>query len=42
MGVQRPSLSRELKKMRNEKLIDFDAKSITIRDMKALKRLHTE
>jgi len=42
LGVQRPSLSRELKKMRNEKLITFDAKSITIRDIKALKRLHTE
>lgn len=42
LGVQRPSLSRELKKMRNENLIAFDAKSITIRDMEALKRLHTE
>lgn len=29
-GVQRPSLSRELKKMRNDGLVEFDAKSITI------------
>ncbi|MDJ0304758.1 Crp/Fnr family transcriptional regulator [Dehalobacter sp.] len=30
IGVQRTSLSRELQKMKNEKLIDFDFKSITI------------
>ncbi len=42
LGVQRPSLSRELKKMRNENLIAYDAKSITIIDMETLKRLHTE
>lgn len=42
LGVQRPSLSRELNKMRNENLIAFDAKNITIKNMEALKRLHTE
>jgi CRP-like cAMP-binding protein len=42
LGVQRPSLSRELKKMRNENLIAYDAKSITIINIEALKRLHTE
>ena len=29
-GVQRPSLSRELKKMRDDELVEFDSKSITI------------
>ncbi len=32
-GVQRPSLSRELKKMCNDGLVEYDAKSITIRDL---------
>lgn len=32
MGVQRTSLSRELQKMKNEGLIDYDADSITILD----------
>ncbi len=32
-GVKRPSLSRELKKMRNDGLVEYDAKSITIRDL---------
>lgn len=31
-GVQRPSLSRELKKMRNDGLIEYDSKSITIKN----------
>lgn len=31
-GIQRPSLSRELKKMRDEKLIDYDHKYIEILD----------
>lgn len=31
-GIQRPSLSRELAKMRSEGLIEFDAKTITILD----------
>jgi CRP-like cAMP-binding protein len=30
IGVQRTSLSRELQKMKNENLIDFDSKTITI------------
>jgi CRP-like cAMP-binding protein len=36
-GVQRPSLSRELNKMRKDGLIEYDAYSITILDEKALK-----
>lgn len=36
-GVQRPSLSRELKKMRNDELIEYDAKSITICDLNIVK-----
>jgi len=32
-GVQRPSLSRELKKMRNDGLVKYDAKSIYICDL---------
>ncbi len=31
-GVQRPSLFRELKKMKKEGLIDYDHKSIVILD----------
>lgn len=30
LGVQRPSLFRELKKMKNEKIIDYNSKQITI------------
>lgn len=30
LGVQRPSLFRELKKMRDEHVIDYDSKSITL------------
>lgn len=36
-GVQRTSLSRELKKMKEEGLIDFDNKSITVLDRNILK-----
>lgn len=36
LGIQRTSLSRELNKMRGEGLIDFDAKTITIRDFTSL------
>lgn len=36
IGVQRTSLSRELQKMKNDGLIDFDAFSITIVDMSIL------
>jgi CRP-like cAMP-binding protein len=39
LGVQRPSLSRELNKMREDGLIAFDAKSITILNMEELKNL---
>jgi len=35
-GVQRPSLSRELNKMRKDGLIEYDAYSITILDLKLL------
>ncbi len=30
-GIERPSLQRELKKMKTEELIDYDAKSITLK-----------
>lgn len=33
LGIQRPSLSRELNKMRTDGLIEYDAKTITIKDM---------
>lgn len=33
LGVQRPSLSRELSKMRKQGLLEYDAKTITIKDM---------
>ncbi len=42
IGVQRTSLSRELNKMRKEKLIDFDNKYIIIHDVDLLKNLHVE
>lgn len=32
LGVQRPSLSRELSKMRKEGLIDYDLKTITLKE----------
>ncbi|MDD4570826.1 MAG: Crp/Fnr family transcriptional regulator [Tepidanaerobacteraceae bacterium] len=35
-GIQRPSLSRELNKMRAEGLIEFDAKTITIKNLKII------
>ncbi|MDD3307476.1 MAG: Crp/Fnr family transcriptional regulator [Acetobacterium sp.] len=34
-GIQRSSLSRELSKMRQDGLIDFDAKTVTIKDLDA-------
>ena len=34
-GIQRPSLSRELNKMRKDGLIDYDAYSITIINIKS-------
>jgi len=36
MGIQRPSLSRELIKMRKEEIIEFDKKVIIIKDIGAL------
>jgi Mn-dependent DtxR family transcriptional regulator len=33
IGVQRPSLLRELNKMRTDGLIEYDAHSITIKDI---------
>lgn len=36
-GIQRPSLSRELNKMRKDGLIEFDSRSITIKDLGILK-----
>ncbi|KXZ39504.1 cAMP-binding domain of CRP or a regulatory subunit of cAMP-dependent protein kinases [Alkalithermobacter thermoalcaliphilus JW-YL-7 = DSM 7308] len=37
LGVQRPSLSRELIRMKNEKLIDYDKNSITITNKSIIK-----
>ncbi len=39
-GIQRPSLSRELNKMRKDGLIEYDAYSITIIHMKLLNYSH--
>lgn len=41
LNVSRPSMSRELCKMRNEKVIDFHLKSFSILDIKALKSMST-
>jgi len=38
MGIQRPSLSRELIKMREEGIIEFDKKVIIIKDMGSLSK----
>lgn len=38
LGIQRPSLSRELMKMRDAGLIDFSRDTITIKDIHALKQ----
>lgn len=37
-GIQRPSLSRELNKMRKDNLLEYDGHSITIKDLSILKR----
>lgn len=37
LGIQRTSLSRELNKMKKDGLVDFDAHSITVKDLKILK-----
>jgi len=39
IGIQRPSLSRELSKMREEEIIEFDREVIIIKDMSALNKL---
>ncbi len=39
LGIQRTSLSRELAKMKNDGLIDYDIKSITIADRSLIKGL---
>ncbi|HSH36268.1 helix-turn-helix domain-containing protein [Schnuerera sp.] len=36
LGIQRPSLFRELRKMKEEKLIDYNHKSIVILDTKII------
>ncbi|MBM7869132.1 CRP-like cAMP-binding protein [Clostridium pascui] len=38
IGVQRPSLLRELNKMRRDGLIEYDAHSITIKDVEFIKK----
>jgi len=42
IGVQRPSLSRELNKMRKDGLIIYDSKQITITDVDLLNKLHID
>lgn len=42
IGVQRPSLSRELNKMRKDGLITYDSKQITIMDVDLLNKLHID
>lgn len=38
LGVQRTSLSRELNKMRRDRILDYDASSITIKDWNIIKK----
>ncbi|AOT68947.1 Crp/Fnr family transcriptional regulator [Geosporobacter ferrireducens] len=38
IGVQRPSLSRELMKMKKENLIDYDNKTIYIKNLKSIEK----
>lgn len=40
IGIQRPSLSRELNKMRRDGLVEYDANSITIKDMSIINDTH--
>jgi Mn-dependent DtxR family transcriptional regulator len=42
IGVQRPSLSRELNKMRKDGLLTYDSKQITIMDVDLLNKLHID
>jgi len=39
MGVARPSLSRELSRMKQEGLLDIEGKTIVIKNLKALKQI---
>ena len=39
IGIPRPSLSRELIKLRKEKIIDFDRNNITILDIDKLEEI---
>ena len=39
MGIQRPSLSRELGRMREEGIIEFDKEYIVVKDLEALNNL---
>lgn len=39
LGVQRPSLSRELIKLKEEEIIDYDKNTILIKDLDSLKEL---
>ena len=41
MGIERPSLSRELSRMREEGIIEFDKEFIVIQDLEALNHLLT-
>jgi len=41
MGVQRPSLSRELSRMREEGIIEFNKEFIVIKDLEVLNKLFT-
>lgn len=42
LGVQRSSLSRELNKMNKDGLIDYNAKSIIIKDIDLIRKFHIE
>lgn len=39
MGVQRPSLSREMIKLKNDEIIDFDRNTITIKDLDLIEEI---
>ena len=41
LGIQRPSLSRELSRMREEGIIEFDKEFIVLKDLEALNNLLT-
>ncbi len=41
LGVARPSLSRELSRMRNEGLIDMEGRTIILRSLEALRRVRS-